>query len=61
MTENENSSILVKSDLISFSTNSPIGYFSKFANDIATSKTRFYKPPAVKQKEARKGDVAEIN
>ena len=35
MAENENSaSILVKSGLISISTNSPIGYFSKFANEL---------------------------
>ena len=34
MAENENlASILVKSGLISIFTNSPIGYFSKFAND----------------------------
>ena len=33
--ENENlASILVKSGLISISTNSPIGYISKFANDL---------------------------
>ena len=36
MAENENlASILVKSGLISIFTNSPIGYFSKFANDLA--------------------------
>ena len=54
MAENENlASILVKSGLISIFTNSPIGYFSKFANEIGflpsaykTSKTRFYKLPA---------------
>ena len=35
MAENENlASILVKSGLISIFTNSPIGYFSKFANDL---------------------------
>ena len=35
MGENENSaSILVKSGLISISTKSPIGYFSKFANEL---------------------------
>ena len=34
MAENENlASILVKSGLISIFTNSPMGYFSKFAND----------------------------
>ena len=34
MAENENlASILVKSGLISIFTNSPIGYFSKFANE----------------------------
>ena len=36
MAENENlASILVKSGLISIFTNSPIGYFSKFANELA--------------------------
>ena len=36
MAENENlASILVKSGLISIFINSPIGYFSKFANEIA--------------------------
>ena len=35
MAENENlASILVKSGLISIFTNSPIGYFSKFANEM---------------------------
>ena len=35
MAENENlASILVKSSLISIFTNSPIGYFSKFANEL---------------------------
>jgi len=35
MAGNENlASILVKSGLISIFTNSPIGYFSKFANDL---------------------------
>ena len=39
MAENENSaSIVVRSGLISISTNSPIGYFSKFANVMFPAK-----------------------
>ena len=38
MAENENlASILVKSGLNSIFTDSPIGYFSKFANDVAAA------------------------
>ena len=40
MAENENlASILVKSGLISIFTNSPIGYFSKFANALWLGKS----------------------
>ena len=55
MTENGNlASILVKSGLISIFTNSPIGYFSKFANDNEYAFVQAFSGPFEKAKGRKK-------